>query len=306
MTGCVIDLTADQNRQLAEEKREASKSRFRNGWTGLKAILGVGLLLLAVRGVVGVNSLRKNKDVKKPPLSTHMGRDGMTLLYVPAGTFSMGSVNGNHDEKPVHTVYLEAFWIDQTEVTNAMYVKCAAAEVCDEPISKSSVTRNDYYGASKFDNYPVIYVTWEDASAYCTWAGRRLPTEAEWEKAARGENGFTYPWGNDTPDNNLLNYNSHMGDTVAVGSYPQGASPYGALDLAGNVWEWVSDWYASNYYQGSPVLNPQGPASGRDRVLRGGSWYFYNFIVRSANRGRFVPTSSYNDIGFRCAMSDSK
>jgi formylglycine-generating enzyme required for sulfatase activity len=154
-------------------------------------------------------------------------KDGMTLLYVPAGEFMMGSDNGGADEKPVHTVYLDAFWIDRTEVTYAMYAKCVQDGACNQPSSTKSDTRDSYYGNSEFDNYPVIYVSWKGAKAYCEWADRRLPTEAEWEKAARGENAFIYPWGNDAPNNNLLNYNGAVGDTTEVGKYQDGASPYG-------------------------------------------------------------------------------
>ena len=234
-------------------------------------------------------------------------RDGMTLLYVPAGDFTMGSDTGDGDEKPVHTVYLDAFWIDQTEVTNKMYSLCVVAGVCKEPTDKSSNTQSSYYGNSKFDNYPVIYVDWNMARTYCEWVDRRLPSEAEWEKAARGENGLIYPWGNNGPNNHLLNHNNHVGDTTEVGKYPNGVSPYGALDMAGNVWEWVADWYDASYYAtlGENVSNPQGPTSGQYRMLRGGAWNNLDTFVRSADRIREAPTLVYKDVGFRCAMSVS-
>jgi len=164
-------------------------------------------------------------------------KDGMVQVYVPAGSFQMGSDTGDSDEKPVHTVTLDAFWIDRTEVTNAMYALCVEAGKCSPPSSSKSYTRDNYYGDAQYNNYPVIYVTWDNANAYCEWAGRRLPTEAEWEKAARGTDGRTYPWGDAAPDSTRLNYNSNVGDTTEAGKYPSGASPYGVWDMAGNVWE---------------------------------------------------------------------
>ena len=166
--------------------------------------------------------------------------DGMVLVYVPAGEFRMGSAGSDSqaqdNEKPQHTVYLDAFWMDRTEVTNALYALCVKAGACQPPLSVNYSWRESYYGNSQYDGYPVVYVSWKDAAAYCEWAGRWLPTEAEWEKAARGTDGRLYPWGNAEPDANRLNFNGNV-DARAVGSYPSGASPYGALDMAGNVWE---------------------------------------------------------------------
>lgn len=234
--------------------------------------------------------------------------DGMVMVYVPEGEFTMGS-DSYDNEQPVHTVYLDAFWIDETEVTNAMYALCVRAGACDPPSDTSSYTRTSYYGNMQYDNYPVNYVSWNDAQAYCAWADARLPTEAEWEKAARGTDGRTYPWGNTSPTCNLANYrpsgNGCAGDTSAVGSYLAGASPYGALDMAGNVWEWVNDWYDENYYSQSPTSNPQGSASGQDRVVRGGSWGYRGIDVRSAVRDWFGPDFANDDIGFRCVRGTS-
>jgi formylglycine-generating enzyme required for sulfatase activity len=243
------------------------------------------------------------------------GQDGMTLLYVPAGEFTMGSDTDNSWEKPAHTVSLGAFWIDQTEITNEMYSKCVTAAACQAPKETNSYRRPTYYGNKNYDEYPVIEVNWSMASAYCEWVGRRLPTEAEWEKAARGPDGNIYPWGNDSdgllanfcdgscPIPNSFTPNDGYAETSPVGSYPNGVSPYGALDMAGNVLEWVNDWYSGTYYSSSPSSNPEGPDSGQYRVLRGGAWSTSVSIIRSAWRGRYVPTDTDYDIGFRCAMS---
>jgi serine/threonine-protein kinase len=234
--------------------------------------------------------------------STMIGEDGATLVYVPEGEFTMGS-DSYPEEMPIHTVYLGAFWIDQTEVTNGMYVKCVSAGICQEPLATTSRTHVNYYGNSEFNNYPVVAVKWNMAKVYCEWTGRRLPTEAEWEKAARGTDGRIYPWGNDVPNKDLLNYNKNVGDTAEVGNYPEGKSIYGAYNMAGNVWEWVNDWYSETYYQSSPTSNPLGPDSGIERVMRGGSWEGLDTHVRSVSRGYFNPNKSTSKYGFRCARS---
>ena len=231
--------------------------------------------------------------------------DGMVLLYIPAGEFRMGMTGQETDEKPVHTVFLNAFWIDQTEVTNSMYARCVRDGKCDLPGFSGF---QDYYGNPEFDNYPVTAVSWEEANNYCTWTHRRLPTEAEWEKAARGTAQRTYPWG-ETINCSFANYfngqqycfDPKKGGPSPVGNYPKGASPYRVLDMAGNVWEWVADWYGETYYRNSPASNPTGPATGSLRVARGGSWSDIDFLARSSNRGAF---DSRSNIGFRCAVSE--
>ena len=227
-------------------------------------------------------------------------KDGMNLVYIPAGEFSMGSNNGDLDEKPIHTVYLDAFWIDRTEVTNEQYIKCISSGVCTQPSSISSSMYPNYYGNPEFDNYPVIHVDWNQANHYCAWAGRRLPTESEWEKAARGTDGRTYPWGEEISCSQA-NYRDCIGDTNAVGSYASGVSPYGAYDMAGNVWEWVQDWYSAEYYVVSPNKNPLGPESGTYHVVRGGAWDFTPEYVTVSDRFWGTPDSASNDFGFRCA-----
>ena len=231
--------------------------------------------------------------------------DNADLVCVPAGEFLMGSTDSDKDaqdnEKPQHKVDLDAFWIDRTEVTNAQYEKCVQAGQC---------TASSYASDSKYngDTQPVVGVTWNDATTYCEWAGRRLPTEAQWEKAARGTDGRLYPWGNQmaTCDYAVVavTYDSETGcgkkTTWPVGSKPKGASPYGALDMAGNVWEWVEDQYDAEYYANSPSKNPTGPSSGPDRLLRGFGWYYDTGGVRAAYRGYAYPDTRLDYFWFRC------
>jgi serine/threonine-protein kinase len=220
--------------------------------------------------------------------------DGMVLVYVPAGNFTMGF---NSPDAPAHKVNLGNFWIDQTEVTNGMYALCVQAGACQPPSDTSSATRTRYFGNSEFANYPVIYVDWNDAQAYCSWAGRRLPTEAEWEKTARGTDGRTYPWGNEPPTCELTN-SFCVGDTAQVGSYPAGASPYDALDMSGNVWQWIADWY--DVYPGGDK-NVDSNFGQTYRVVRSNGWEDYE--NGSYFRGGTNPDRKQDDIGFRCARS---
>ena len=229
--------------------------------------------------------------------------DGMLMVFIPEGEFMMGSTNGDADEEPVHIVNLEAYWIDRTEITNAMYARCVQDGGCGESNIFPSF-KEAYYYNPQYADYPVMYIYWFGARAYCEWAGVRLPSEAEWEKAARGTDGWTYPWGEGTPDCSLANFAGCSSKPSAVGSFPNGQSPYGVLDMAGNVWEWTSslDW---DY----PYATGDGreDLSGRKlRILRGGSWNTTAYQLRTTRRYGEDPNYagfSASGFGFRCARS---
>jgi eukaryotic-like serine/threonine-protein kinase len=263
-------------------------------------------------------------------------KDGMVMVFVPASEFTMGSEDGPLNELPVHKVTLPDFWIDQTEVTNAMFARfveetgyqtdgekggcsymvdlttekwhCIADAVWDHPHGADS----DLDG---LESHPVVQVSWNDARAYCAWADRRLPTEAEWEKAARSDDARKFPWGNEEVNGNLLNLgdeaygtawsmrgiNDGYQFTSPVGHYPEGVSPYGAFDMAGNVWEWNSS--LSKPYPYDPNDGREDPSAGGLRALRGGAWDDFEFNLRTMIRFRGGPTFRVSYIGFRCADS---
>jgi len=244
--------------------------------------------------------------------------DGTEMVYIPAGTFLMGSSiydqDTYSDEFPQHEVYLDAFWIDRTEVTNAMYAVFLNAEGnrseggatwldADDNDLRIEESGGEWRPMSGFEDHPVVEVTLYGAKAYCEWTGRRLPTEAEWEKAARGQDERLYPWGDGVPNCNLANYTLCEGRPDEVGMRPDGASPYGALDMAGNVWEWVADWYDDEYSDSTLTNNPQGPSSGKYRIIRGGSWASFPSDIRAAFRNWLNPNGTNDNIGFRCATS---
>jgi formylglycine-generating enzyme required for sulfatase activity len=236
------------------------------------------------------------------------------MVLIPAGEFTMGSPEGkgSGDEHPQHRVMLPAFWMDKTEVTNEQYGrflewvnrmgdhgKCFRREPANKDHTPKLWTDAKWNGPKQ----PVVGVDWYDAYAYAAWAGKRLPTEAEWEKAARGTDGWEYPWGDDWGRNKCNSQENGRSATVDVGSYPEGKSPYGCLDMAGNVFEWCSGWYADGYYQSSLRENPTGPASGHCRSLRGGSWRTYPDYCRSASRYDRCPGDRSELYGFRCART---
>jgi formylglycine-generating enzyme required for sulfatase activity len=255
--------------------------------------------ILQTRAVIA--SYNWGADIPVTPVATRTSStDGMVQVLVPAGEFRMGTnEKGSQKNRPAHLVMLPAFWVDQTEVTNAMYAQCFEAGACPD----AGGDANPFFGKSKYDQYPVVYVSWDAAEAYCQWAGRRLPTEAEWEKAARGTDGRNYPWGNEPPDERLANFDLNLGAPLPVDRYPLGASPYGALNMAGNVREWVTDWFHEFYYIVAPRENPQGPPDGEYKSLRGGSYLDDGTEIRTFNRFEHAPFSPGINRGFRCASN---
>jgi formylglycine-generating enzyme required for sulfatase activity len=276
-------------------------------------------------------------ECNRSGLTWVMPGDGMLSLCIPEGEFLMGSddadPNSNEEEKPQHLVFLDAFWIDSTEVTNAMYatfVQATGYQTLAERENWSNVMMGSSWvkvGDADWQSpvgpgsdlagiidHPVVHIAWEDAQAYCDWVGGHLPSEAQWEKAARGEDGRLFPWGNSQPTGSLANFadlnlkvkwadqnnNDGFRYTAPVGSYPGGASPYGVMDMAGNVWEWVNDWFDEGNYFNSRPENPSGPDQGILRSLRGGAWSIAAQNIRTAQRGKEPPVSRYNDLGFRC------
>jgi formylglycine-generating enzyme required for sulfatase activity len=272
-------------------------------------------------------------------------KDNMTMVFIPAGEFRMGGENDDPRSFPVHPVYLDAFWFDQTEVTNQMFARFVDSTGYVTDAENAGVS-NDFRTVDQtviweevkglswnhpdgensniagFEAHPVVHVSWNDANAYCTWADRRLPTEAEWEKAASwndltGE-AYRYPWGNHF-DQKRLNFcdrncpydfatkslDDGYAKTSPVGSYPDGASSYGALDMSGNVMEWVADWYGADYYENSPASNPLGPDSGHQRISRGGAWATNDYYMSSARRFEWDHPFQHRALGFRCARGTS-
>ena len=279
-------------------------------------------------------------SANQPGQSTRASQDheitdirGVPMLLISAGEYHMGGLSAVSfvecqnlyqggsckmewfaDEEPVHTIRLGNYYLDKYEVSNGSYQNCVTDGVCEAPVNGGSSTRSSYYGNPVYDDYPVINVNWEMAEIYCNWRGARLPTEAEWEIAAQGAGGWTYPWGNVFDGLNVnfcdgscgneeanTEFNDGYADTAPVNSYPLGVSEFGIFNLAGNIWEWVADWYDETYYAISPLDNPTGPISGEARVVRGGSWNDFGDVVRSSNRNWVRESFSNNMLGIRCA-----
>jgi len=235
------------------------------------------------------------------------GKDGAPMALVPAGTFMMGTDAGGEDERPVHKVSLDAYYMDLYEVTTRLYARYVVDKKGVKPLHWAKVD------LAKHGDRPVIGVNWFEADGYCRWAGKRLPTEAEWEHAARGPKSFRYPWGGEPVTRKRAGYDEScilciVYDDVLqpVGSYEDGKSPFGLYDMAGNVAEWVADWYGEHYYKRSPKANPTGPKDGEDRVVRGGGWVSRPLLLRSALRNWGDPGNRRAHVGFRCAMSAPK
>ncbi len=225
------------------------------------------------------------------------------MVLIPAGRFELGTTSGGFDERPTRTINLDAYWIDRHEVTQHHYAQFVAATGHRKAAPPSRYAKN----ISKMtgENQPIMYVSWEDAEAYCRWKGKRLPTEAEWEKAMRGADGRLWPWGNQ-PDMLAANWGSVKDGyegTAPVGSFPRDVSPFGVADGAGNIMEWVGDWYGEQAYRAAPERNPTGPEHGVYRVLRGGGYTTTGHDIRITSRSKMVPDFRDETIGFRCARS---
>jgi formylglycine-generating enzyme required for sulfatase activity len=243
---------------------------------------------------------------------TLTGKDGAPMVLIPAGEFLMGTSlsnrDGGRDEYPERRIFLDSFYIDAYEVTNGRYlefIKATGHRVPEHPRDKKLTLWNGATVPDVFKAHPVVNVDWYDAAAYCAWVGRRLPTEAEWERVARGTTGRRFPWGDTEPTRTLANYLNQWRDGAGlepVGSHPQGASPEGVQDLQGNVWEWVADWYDARYYEKGPSRNPTGPAEGARKMIRGSGWESEAPLLRSAHRLSSDPTNRNHSLGFRCAM----
>ena len=254
--------------------------------------------------------IAKDAETLAPTLT---GNDGAPMALIPEGPFPMGvpkgARDGGVDERPNHEVFVDSFYMDIYEVTNGRYLKFVTETNHRIPQHPTDPSRGLWKGnmmPESVTDLPVINVDWFDAETYCRWAGKRLPTEAEWEKAAKGPNDWRFAWGDVEPTIEHANFNqlAWRGEAtlVQVGIYEKGKSPYGIYDVAGNVWEWVSDWYQADYYQHSPTRNPQGPETGKYKAVRSSGWQGETPQMRVFTRIKSLPTDRNNSTGFRCAL----
>ena len=256
--------------------------------------------------ILTISALSNFRNHVNASTSNSNNRDSVEVINIPAGEFLMGSAEdkGRSDERPQRKVYLDTYAIDIYETTNNRYLKFIHSTRRKEPPNPYSDKQlSEEYGTG---DLPVVQVTWYDAVDYCRWAGKRLPTEAEWEKAARGEQGFVFPWGSNLPNSKIVNFERNWEETKTlwpVGLNNQTSSPYGVKDMAGNVREWTSDWYAPDYYSIGADKNPKGPKTGILKVIKGGSWHSFTSDIRSASRGKGGFALKTDGIGFRCAKS---
>jgi formylglycine-generating enzyme required for sulfatase activity len=266
----------------------------------LKILIPIGLLVIILVVAFFIANPYDSFWIREKGLLNQVtrtsSRDNMEMVYVPAGSFFMGSEKqyADSDESPVHEVYLDAFWIDKYEVSNAQYQACVEAGGCDSP------DKGDLINSPFFQKHPVVYINWTNAKEYCKWVGRHLPSEAQWEKAARGIDQRSFPWGEGI-NCQFSRYDNCDEGTVTINSFSTGQSAYGAFNMAGNVAEWVNDYYTEDYYSSkSSWLNPVGPNNGINRVIRGGSWNTSPLDLRSTNRFGLSSFYSSSTIGFRC------
>jgi formylglycine-generating enzyme required for sulfatase activity len=299
-------------------------------WASLKvAVIVISLvLLITLAGISATFSPYETAKCVRAGQIRVSPVDGTVQVCVPSGTFLMGAEDADplagDDEKPAHPVYLPSYWIDKTEITNAQYLRCMTAGMCHPQIYETSaLTYTPYSVHPDYQDHPALIYIYDDAADYCRWAGRRLPTEAEWEKASRGSDGRMYPWGNEQdcshadyyicnhvpeydPRGPRCGYSSYC-RTAPVTDYPAGASPYGALNMSGNVWEWVSDFYSPDYYRICPVINPTGPTKGEFHTRRGGGATSLAADLRVTVRASGKGEHYYDgQMGFRCAADAGK
>lgn len=303
-----MSLFSPEQSAILKRQRAGLDREIRKIWAIAALLFSLGLVLWAPYpgpiylmgpGLAHAEPQRQDPSHAPPPKIGRMGKDQSEMVLIPAGEFIMGDDKADPDERPAHKVLLDAYWIDRYEVTHGQYMRFMAETHCPPPASWNIPKLSEL-------DQPVVGVTWEEAAAFAKWAGKRLPTEAEWEKAARGDgkgSGFNlYPWGSQWDEKKANSAETALGRTVRVKELPEGASPFWVLHMAGNAAEWVGDWYAADYYSKAPRENPKGPDQGTWRVVRGGGWWCKSEHCQVTDRRKEPPTARTSSIGFRCAM----